>query len=141
MPAATSRDSSENAWKTQGKADDDAAVNVCPASNLTRAHIPCYEMNDHEDHRDRMAKPQPNSKSSERTNAVIDSALRTLEAEGDGVAALATALRDRLGPAFIAAIELIDSGQGRVIVTGMGKSGHIGRKIASTFASTGTPAL
>jgi arabinose-5-phosphate isomerase len=72
---------------------------------------------------------------------VIDSALRTLEAEGGGVAALAAALHDRLGPAFIAAIELIGAAQGRVIVTGMGKSGHVARKIASTFASTGTPAL
>ena len=47
----------------------------------------------------------------------------------------------RLGTAFIAAIELIRAAQGRVIVTGMGKSGHVARKIASTFASTGTPAL
>jgi arabinose-5-phosphate isomerase len=79
--------------------------------------------------------------SNERAQTAIASALRTLEAEGDGVAALAATLRDRLRPAFIAAIELIDAGRGRVIVTGMGKSGHVGRKIASTFASTGTPAL
>jgi arabinose-5-phosphate isomerase len=65
--------------------------------------------------------------------------LRTLEAEGSGVDALATALRDGLGGAFAAAVELIRAAQGRVIVTGMGKSGHVARKIASTLASTGTP--
>jgi arabinose-5-phosphate isomerase len=88
-----------------------------------------------------MAKPQPNDHSSERAQAVIASALRTLEAEGSGVDALAAALRDGLGSTFVAAIDLIRAAQGRVIVTGMGKSGHVARKIASTFASTGTPAL
>ena len=88
-----------------------------------------------------MAQPQPAGPRSEQAQAAIDSALRTLEAEGSGVDALAVALRDRLGIAFAAAIDLIRAAQGRVIVTGMGKSGHIGRKIASTFASTGTPAL
>jgi arabinose-5-phosphate isomerase len=88
-----------------------------------------------------MGKPQPNIGTSERAQTVINSALRTLEMEGEGVSALAAALRDRLGPAFIAAIELIRAAQGRVIATGMGKSGHVARKIASTFASTGTPSL
>jgi arabinose-5-phosphate isomerase len=50
-------------------------------------------------------------------------------------------LRDGLGSSFAAAVELIRAAQGRVIVTGMGKSGHVARKIASTFASTGTPAF
>jgi len=90
---------------------------------------------------DRMAKPKPTDLSDKRSQAVIDSALRTLDAEGGGVDALATALRDGLGAAFAAAIDLIRAAQGRVIVTGMGKSGHVGHKIASTFASTGTPAL
>ena len=88
-----------------------------------------------------MAKPKPADMNSERTQSVLKSALRTLDAEGSGVEALAGAIRDRLGPAFIAAVDLIRAAQGRVIVTGMGKSGHVGRKIASTFASTGTPAL
>jgi arabinose-5-phosphate isomerase len=88
-----------------------------------------------------MAKPQPRSKTGDQSQTIIASALRTLEAEGSGVDALAAALRDRLGPAFIAAIDLIRAAQGRIIVTGMGKSGHVARKIASTFASTGTPAL
>ena len=46
-----------------------------------------------------------------------------------------------LAAAFAAAIDVIRAAQGRVIVTGMGKSGHVARKIASTFASTGTPAF
>ena len=88
-----------------------------------------------------MAKPKLTDRSGERAQAAIDCALRTLEAEGEGVDALAAALRNGLGAAFAAAIELIRAAEGRVIVTGMGKSGHIGHKIASTFASTGTPAL
>ncbi len=78
---------------------------------------------------------------SDRVQAAIASALRTLEAEGSGVDALAAALRDELGTSFAAAVDLIRAAQGRVIVTGMGKSGHVARKIASTFASTGTPAF
>jgi arabinose-5-phosphate isomerase len=88
-----------------------------------------------------MAKPQPSDVTSERAQTIINSALRTLEAEGSGVDALAAAIRNHLGPAVIAAVELIRAASGRVIVTGIGKSGHVARKIASTFASTGTPAL
>ena len=88
-----------------------------------------------------MAKAKPAETSSPGAQSAIKSALRTLDAEGGGIDALATALRDGLGSAFAAAVELIRAAQGRVIVTGMGKSGHVGRKIASTFASTGTPAL
>ena len=88
-----------------------------------------------------MARPKPADMGSERAQAAIDSSLRTLEAEGGGIDALNTALRDGLGSTFAAAVDLIRAAQGRVIVTGMGKSGHVGRKIASTFASTGTPAL
>ena len=56
----------------------------------------------------------------------------------------ADAVRDikaRLGEQFLAAHRLILATKGRVVVTGMGKSGHVGNKIASTFASTGTPAF
>lgn len=88
-----------------------------------------------------MAKPKPAHITSDRAQAAIASALRTLEAEGGGVDALAAALRDGLGTAFATAVDLIRSAQGRVIVTGMGKSGHVARKIASTLASTGTPAF
>ena len=85
-----------------------------------------------------MAKPQPTDT---RAHDAIDSALRTLEAERGGVDALIAALRNGLSAPFVAAIEMIRSVEGRVIVTGMGKSGHVGAKIASTLASTGTPAL
>ncbi len=71
----------------------------------------------------------------------MQSALRTLDAEAGGVAALVAALRADLGAAFATAMDLIRNAKGRVIVTGLGKSGHIGRKIAATFASTGTPAF
>jgi len=88
-----------------------------------------------------MAKTKPAQITSDRAQAAIASALRTLDAEGSGVDALAAALRDGLGTAFAAAVDLIRAAQGRVIVTGMGKSGHVARKIASTLASTGTPAF
>jgi arabinose-5-phosphate isomerase len=74
-------------------------------------------------------------------NAAIASALRTVTTEQAGVAALAEALNDGLSEAFGRAIELVSAIRGRVIVTGVGKSGHIGAKIAATLASTGTPAF
>ncbi|HUD85184.1 MAG TPA: KpsF/GutQ family sugar-phosphate isomerase [Xanthobacteraceae bacterium] len=74
-------------------------------------------------------------------NPHVASALRTLKTEREGVAALAAAVCDGLGAPFAAAVETIRNARGRVIVTGMGKSGHIGRKIAATLASTGTPAF
>jgi arabinose-5-phosphate isomerase len=67
------------------------------------------------------------------------SAARTLEIERRGIAAVLQALRGELGLAFAAAVALIEAAGGDVIVTGMGKSGHVGRKIAATLASTGTP--
>jgi arabinose-5-phosphate isomerase len=82
-----------------------------------------------------------NDKAQTKADAAIDSALRTLDAERGGIDALIAALRDGLGAPFAAAVELIRGAQGRVIVTGMGKSGHVGHKIASTLASTGTPAM
>ncbi|MBL4762302.1 MAG: SIS domain-containing protein, partial [Gammaproteobacteria bacterium] len=56
-------------------------------------------------------------------------------------AAAINALLDRIDATFEKACELILQCQGRVVVTGMGKSGHIGHKIAATLASTGTPAF
>ena len=73
--------------------------------------------------------------------ASVESALRTLETEASGIAALATALKGPLGATFAATVELIRQAKGRVIVTGLGKSGHMARKIAATLASTGTPAF
>jgi arabinose-5-phosphate isomerase len=77
----------------------------------------------------------------DQATAAVQSALRTLDAEGSGIAAIAAALQSDLGPAFAAAVDLIRGAKGRVIVTGLGKSGHVARKIAATFASTGTPAF
>jgi arabinose-5-phosphate isomerase len=64
-------------------------------------------------------------------------ATRTFEIEARALLGLSA----RLGPAFAAAVEAVLKCQGRVVVMGMGKSGHVGRKIAATLASTGTPAL
>ncbi|HEX8988723.1 MAG TPA: KpsF/GutQ family sugar-phosphate isomerase [Rhodocyclaceae bacterium] len=63
-------------------------------------------------------------------------ARRVLSIEAEAV----TALADRLGAEFRAAVDLILASHGRVIVSGIGKSGHVARKIAATMASTGTPA-
>jgi arabinose-5-phosphate isomerase len=71
----------------------------------------------------------------------LASAFRTLETESDGLTALTAAMADGLGAPFTAAVETIRAARGRVIVTGMGKSGHVARKIAATLASTGTPAF
>ena len=73
-------------------------------------------------------------------NPGIASALRTLHVLSDGLAALPQALEGPLGEAFVTAVDTIRAIDGRVIVTGVGKSGHIGAKIAATLASTGTPA-
>ncbi len=80
-------------------------------------------------------KPSPGE------NAHAASALRTLATEADGLAALAAAMSDGLGAPFALAVDTIRKARGRVIVTGMGKSGHVARKIAATLASTGTPAF
>jgi len=78
---------------------------------------------------------------SDHARGLIESAVRTLEVEAGGLTALAAAIHDGLGRTFIAAVERIRAASGRVIVTGMGKSGHVGRKVAATLASTGTPAF
>ena len=64
-------------------------------------------------------------------------ARKTFEIEAAAVLALA----GRVGPEFSQAVKLMLTCRGRVVVMGMGKSGHIGRKIAATLASTGTPAM
>jgi arabinose-5-phosphate isomerase len=75
---------------------------------------------------------------------LIASATNTLALEIKGISALEAAIGNGLGDGFCAAIENISKAQqsgGRVIVTGMGKSGHVGQKVAATLASTGTPAF
>ena len=80
----------------------------------------------------------------EQTSAVL-SALRTIANERKGLEALEEAIRTAseggLGAAFSEAVKMISAAPGRVIVTGIGKSGHIARKIAATLASTGEPAF
>ncbi len=72
---------------------------------------------------------------------IISSAKRTLTTEQAGLVALADALVPPLSDEFVEAVKTIRRINGRVIVTGVGKSGHIGTKIAATFASTGTPSF
>ena len=66
----------------------------------------------------------------------LSRARQVIDTEIEGLAAL----RDGLDAAFLAVVDLLIATSGRLIVTGMGKSGHVARKIAATFASTGTPA-
>jgi len=67
----------------------------------------------------------------------LESAKKVLRLEIEGLEALSRAL----GIEFIEALDILSSMRGRTVVTGMGKSGHVARKIAATMASTGTPAL
>jgi arabinose-5-phosphate isomerase len=73
---------------------------------------------------------------SSTTDALLAAARRVVTREAEALALLADSLDD----AFAVAVDTILAAQGRVIVSGMGKSGHIARKIAATLASTGTPA-
>ena len=68
-------------------------------------------------------------------------AVRTFEIEARGLGEIAARLADGEGAAFAQAVHTLLACRGRVVVMGMGKSGHIGRKIAATLASTGTPAF
>ena len=77
----------------------------------------------------------------EKTSGLLQSARRTLELESDGLRALENALGDGLAAGFADAVELIRGAPGRVIVSGIGKSGHVAQKVAATLASTGTPAF
>ena len=79
-----------------------------PFSETDAAPVPCYQT--------AMAKPKPAHLTSDIAQAAIASALRTLEAEGSGIDALAAALRDGLGSTFAAAIELIRATQGLSLI-------------------------
>jgi len=70
--------------------------------------------------------------------ASIASALRTIRTENAGLLALEDALNNGLSAPFAEAVKTIVGSKGRLVVTGVGKSGHIGAKLAATFASTGT---
>ncbi|MBN9063096.1 MAG: KpsF/GutQ family protein [Rhizobiales bacterium 65-9] len=82
-----------------------------------------------------MSAPAPDA----QTPPAVQSALATIEVERDGLEALRLALTGTLGATFDRAVAQLAAAKGRVIVTGMGKSGHVARKIAATLASTGTP--
>lgn len=75
--------------------------------------------------------------SSEKTRSLIASAKRVLKIESDAVAGLI----DRIGDRFADVVQALDQCQGHVVVTGMGKSGLIGQKIAATFSSIGVPSV
>ena len=68
-------------------------------------------------------------------NEVIELAKQVFDIEADSI----LKLKEKVGKDFDKAVDIILNCKGRVIVTGMGKSGHIGRKIAATLTSTGTP--
>ena len=68
---------------------------------------------------------------------IKEKAIETLQIEADAVKKLVTHVDDE----FEATVKAILACQGRIIVTGMGKSGHVGRKIAASLASTGTPSF
>ncbi len=70
-------------------------------------------------------------------NPTVESGRRVLRVEAEGLEALARTI----GDPFCAAVDVLERLRGRVVVTGMGKSGHVARKIAATLASMGTPAL
>lgn len=70
-------------------------------------------------------------------DAILDHGRAVLDLEADALSRLGAALDEQ----FARAVELILATSGRVVVSGMGKSGHIARKMAATFASTGTPAI
>jgi arabinose-5-phosphate isomerase len=81
-----------------------------------------------------MSRP---AKSKPDIDAIRQLALAVIETEAGAVQALA----ERIDAAFFGACEIMLACKGRVVVIGMGKSGHIGSKIAATLASTGTPAF
>src|SRR5690349_5153579 len=74
---------------------------------------------------------------SKSTSQLIRQAQQVLEMEANAI----LAIKDRVDESFDRAVELILKCAGKVVVTGMGKSGHIANKIAATLASTGTPAF
>ncbi|CTQ55137.1 Arabinose 5-phosphate isomerase KdsD [Roseibium album] len=91
-----------------------------------------------------MANPLLDQQSEEDAAAAshcLVSAERTMETEIAGLSAVRAALKDGLAGPFQQTFDLIQKSKGRVIVTGIGKSGHIGTKIAASLASTGTPAF
>jgi len=86
-------------------------------------------------------KSPETSSEAARAEDLIASALRTIKTENAGLVALEEALNNGLSAPFAEAVRTIVASKGRLVVTGVGKSGHIGTKLAATFASTGTSAF
>jgi arabinose-5-phosphate isomerase len=82
-----------------------------------------------------------NSRPDPSSTVAIDAMLARARATFDIEAAAVLGLKARVGASFVEAVRKILAVAGRVVVMGMGKSGHVGRKIAATLASTGTPAM
>lgn len=80
--------------------------------------------------------PAPTGTTAEARRRDVEIGRRVLSTEADAL----TAMADGLGDAFADAVERMLACRGRIVVSGMGKSGHVARKIAATLASTGTPA-
>ncbi|MGI9390720.1 MAG: KpsF/GutQ family sugar-phosphate isomerase [Boseongicola sp.] len=87
------------------------------------------------------ARSKPTKAGAFSKSAITKSAKRTLQLESQGLADLLEAVGGRMAGSFARAVEILNSATGRVIVTGMGKSGHVGHKMAATFSSTGTTAF
>jgi arabinose-5-phosphate isomerase len=83
----------------------------------------------------------PNASQPEFARQALELACETLQIEADAILALKKRLASPAGENFVRAVSNLLACKGRVVVSGIGKSGHIARKIASTMASTGTPAL
>src|SRR5689334_2755368 len=82
-------------------------------------------------------RSSPNPALEASADAMLARARTTFDIE----AAAVLGLKERIGASFVEAVQKILEVRGRVVVMGMGKSGHVGRKIAATLASTGTPAM
>ncbi len=81
--------------------------------------------------------PKPDAPASGTASGDLEAGARVLRAEADGILALARALDGE----FVRALDILAVVEGRIVVTGMGKSGHVARKMAATLASTGAPSL
>ncbi len=89
----------------------------------------------------KVAKSADTDSKQDLRQCALAAGARTLSLEARGLLALEAALEDSLAEAFASAVSTLYEARGRVITTGMGKSGHIGDKLAATLASTGTPAF
>lgn len=87
------------------------------------------------------AKTPPKAFDIKSAHRALELARDTLQIEADAILALKNRLSDKPDDSFVRAVALLLQCTGRVVVSGIGKSGHIARKIAATLASTGTPAL